>query len=92
MVPIAVLGAVFPVHPFDLIYNHGLRHLTGTTSLPRNGAPTRFACSIASIWVAAIALVFTATALSLLERAGFAPLMNLAGGFSAWEETAYPRT
>ena len=58
LVSIAALGAIFPVHPFDLIYNHGLRHLTGTTTLPHSGAPTRFACGIASVWVAAIALFF----------------------------------
>ncbi len=29
LVPVAVLAAVFPVHPFDLIYNYGLRYFTG---------------------------------------------------------------
>jgi hypothetical protein len=60
MVPIAALGAIFKVHPFDLIYNYGLRHLTGTRSLPRNGAPTRFACGVASVWLVATALAFEA--------------------------------
>ena len=32
--PIALLGAVLPVHPFDLIYNLGIRRLTGTGPLP----------------------------------------------------------
>ena len=44
LVPTAALAAAFPVHPFDLLYNHGLRHLTGTGPLPRRGAPSRFAC------------------------------------------------
>jgi len=31
---LAALAAASPVHPFDLIYNHGVRHLTGTGPLP----------------------------------------------------------
>lgn len=50
---VAVIGAVGPVHPFDLIYNLGIRHLRGTGPLPRRGAPTRFACGTAAIWLAA---------------------------------------
>ena len=60
MVPIAALGGILPVHPFDLIYNFGIRHLTGTRPLPRNGAPTRFACGIAAVWLVATALAFEA--------------------------------
>lgn len=58
MVPFAALGALVPVHPFDLIYNNGIRHLTGTQPLPRNGAPTRFACGLAVVWLIATALAF----------------------------------
>lgn len=58
LVPIALLGAVFPAHPFDLLYNLGLRHLTGTPPLPRNGAPRRFACGVATAWLIATALAF----------------------------------
>jgi hypothetical protein len=47
----AALGAVLPFHPFDLIYNLGIRHITGTPELPRNGAPRRFACAMASVWL-----------------------------------------
>jgi hypothetical protein len=60
MVPIAALGAILPIHPFDLIYNYGIRHLTGTQPLPRNGAPTRFACGVAAVWLVATALAFGA--------------------------------
>ena len=34
LVGIASLAAVFPVHPFDLIYNWGIRHLRGTRPIP----------------------------------------------------------
>jgi hypothetical protein len=59
MVPIAALGGIFPRHPFDLVYNRGVRYLTGTRPLPLNGAPTRFACAIASVGLVATALAFT---------------------------------
>ena len=45
---IALLGAVFPRHPFDLLYNHGVRYLTGTQPLPRHGPQRRFACGVAT--------------------------------------------
>ncbi len=48
---IAFLAAVFPVHPFDLIYNHGIRHATGTRPLPKRGPPARFACGVGALWL-----------------------------------------
>jgi hypothetical protein len=58
LIPIAALGAIFPVHPFDLIYNHGIRHLRKTGPLPRRRAPTRFACGLGSVWLVATAWAF----------------------------------
>ena len=58
MAPIAALGGIFPRHPFDLVYNYGVRHLTGTMPLPRNGAPTRFACGMAAPWIVGTAVAF----------------------------------
>jgi hypothetical protein len=43
---IAALAAASPVHPFDLIYNYGIRHVTGTGPLPRRGMPTRLGCGM----------------------------------------------
>lgn len=60
LVPISALGAIFPVHPFDLIYNYGVRHLTGTPPLPRNGTPKRFACGMGAVWIAVTAWMFGA--------------------------------
>lgn len=60
LVVIASLGAAFPVHPFDLIYNYGIRHLRGTPPLPRRGAPTRFACGLGACCLAAAAAAFQA--------------------------------
>jgi hypothetical protein len=58
LVPIAALAALLPVHPFDLIYNYGIRFMTGTSSLPRRGAPSRFACGLGAVWLVATAWVF----------------------------------
>ncbi len=62
---IAALGAVFPRHPFDLLYNYGLRHWAGTPALPRNGAPRRFACGVATVWLTATGLAFSAGMLAV---------------------------
>src|SRR5262245_24538621 len=55
---IAFTGAILPVHPFDLIHNLGLRHLTGTAPLPKRGAPTRFACGMGAAWLVVTAMLF----------------------------------
>ncbi len=65
LTPIAALAALFPVHPFDLIYNHGVRHLTGTGPLPKRGAPSRFACGVGAVWLVATALAFQSGRLRL---------------------------
>lgn len=62
LAPLAALGAIFPMHPFDLLYNYGVRHLTGTRRLPPNGAPRRFACAIAVLWLVATGWAFYAGA------------------------------
>jgi hypothetical protein len=54
----ALLGAAMPFHPFDLIYNYGLRFWLGRRALPPNGASRRFGCLIATVWLSATALAF----------------------------------
>src|SRR3954462_5870294 len=58
LVPFALLGAILPGHPFDVVYNLGLRHLFGTPSLPRYGTRRRLACVAASTALTASALSF----------------------------------
>lgn len=62
---IAFLGVLLPFHPFDLLYNHGLRHLTGTRPLPHQGPQRRFACGIATVWLLATGWAFHAGASTL---------------------------
>jgi len=60
LAPVAALAAASPVHPFDLIYNTGIRHLTGTGPLPRRGAPSRFACGVGAVFLLVTAWLFSA--------------------------------
>lgn len=60
LVPFAALGAILPGHPFDVLYNFGLRHLLGTPALPRYGIRRRFACALATIMIVAAAWSFQA--------------------------------
>lgn len=60
LVPFAALGAVLPGHPFDVLYNHGLRHVLRTPALPRYGARRRFACALATVMLVAAAWGFQA--------------------------------
>jgi hypothetical protein len=63
LTPIAALAALFPVHPFDLIYNYGIRYLRNTGPLPKRRAQSRFACGIGAVWSVATAWAFQSDAL-----------------------------
>jgi len=65
LMPLAALGALFSVHPVDLIYNHGIRHLRGTGPLPRRAPQTRFACGLGTVWLGATAWAFWSGAMGL---------------------------
>lgn len=56
----AVLGTMMRSHPFDYLYNFGVRRLIGTPPLPPNGAPRRFACGIAAVWLVVTGAAFAA--------------------------------
>jgi hypothetical protein len=62
---VAALGAVFPAHPFDLLYNGAIRHVTGTRPLPRHGPQRRFACGLAAAWLVGTGLAFERGAAAL---------------------------
>jgi hypothetical protein len=71
---IAFVGAVAPLHPFDLPYNLVIRHWTGTPPIPASGPPRRFACAVASMWLTgtAVTLATGAAALGLALGLAFA--------------------
>ena len=58
LVPFAALGAVLRGHPFEAIYNYGIRHIIGTQKLPPAQAPRRFACGVATIYLLVTIIAF----------------------------------
>ena len=58
LVPFALLGAVLPGHPFDLVYNRLIRHVINRREIPVYGRPRRFACLMASVMISITASVF----------------------------------
>jgi hypothetical protein len=55
LAPFAALGAILPIHPVDVPYNFVIRRWTRTPRLPSYGAPRRFSCVLAGVWVSATA-------------------------------------
>jgi hypothetical protein len=58
LVPLAALGALRQGHPFDALYNHGVRYLLGTRRLPPYGVPRRLACAVAAAWLSLTGAAF----------------------------------
>jgi hypothetical protein len=55
-------GFLTAKHPFDYVYDAVLRPLLGGPSVPPSPAPRRFACQMATPWIAAIAIALWAGA------------------------------
>ena len=60
LVPFAALGGILHTHPFDIFYNHGLRHIFKTPTLPPYSYRRRFACIMATVMLVASAWGFQA--------------------------------
>ena len=58
LVPIGAVAGWTRRHPFDLIWNHGLRHLSGAPELPPNPTRRRHAFKLATFWLAGVAVLF----------------------------------
>lgn len=56
---VAILGALLPTHPFDYLYNYGVRHLLGSPAIPRRTNQSRFACGLASVWLVVIIVLLS---------------------------------
>ncbi|MBI1175882.1 DUF4395 family protein [bacterium] len=56
LIPFAFLGAVLPWHPFDVPYQWFFRRWINGPAIPSYGAPRRFACAVATVWLGAIVL------------------------------------
>lgn len=62
LVPIGAVAGWTRRHPFDLIWNHGLRHLAAAPELPSNPTRRRHAFKLATIWLAGVAALLAAGA------------------------------
>jgi hypothetical protein len=60
LVPFTALGAILTGHPFDVLYNHGLRYLMGAPKFPPYGRRRRFAFAMATAMVTVAAGAFQA--------------------------------
>jgi hypothetical protein len=58
LVPIGAVAGWTRRHPFDLVWNQGLRHLTAAPELPPNPTPRRHAFKLGTVWLLAIGLLF----------------------------------
>ena len=62
LVPIGAIAGWTARHPFDLIWNHGLRHLAGAPELPPNPTGRRHSFKLATVWLAGVAALLAAEA------------------------------
>lgn len=88
LVPIAALGAAMKGHPFEIIYNHGLRHVLHTRPLPPANAPRRFACGVATIWLIAASGAFFAEAITTGRILGYS--LVVAAAFPTFTDFCIP--
>lgn len=58
LVPVGAVAGWTARHPFDHIWNRGLRHLTGAPELPPNPTRRRHAFKLATVWLAGVAALF----------------------------------
>ena len=60
LAPFAFLGGVLPWHPFDALYQFGIRRVLGTAPIPRYPLPRRLACFLATLVLVAAGWAFGA--------------------------------
>ena len=58
LIPFALLGGVMRGHPFDVVYNYGIRFVTLGPKIPAYGNPRRFGCLMASLVLSLTAASF----------------------------------
>ena len=58
MMVVAAFGVILPNHPFDYIYNYFLSGPMNKPKLPRRSKQLKFACTVATLWIAATIYLF----------------------------------
>ncbi len=57
LVPVGAVAGWTARHPFDLLWNHGLRRLFEAPPLPPNPTPRRHAFKLATLWLLAVGVL-----------------------------------
>src|SRR5262245_43798859 len=85
LAPLAALGAVLPGHPFDALYQFGIRRVLGTEAIPRYPLPRRLGCVLATVMLLVAGMAFQAGQPLLGQAVGWslaaAASVNVATGF-----------
>ena len=58
LAPLAIAGALFAVHPIDLVYNEVLAPILGKRPIEPCGPPRRFALLAAALWLIGTGFAF----------------------------------
>ena len=58
LVPVGAVAGWSARHPFDHLWNHGVRRLTGAPELPPNPTRRRHAFKLATVWLTGVAVLF----------------------------------
>ena len=64
LVPIGAVAGWTRRHPFDHIWNHAVRHALRGPELPLNPTRRRHAFKLATVWLAGVAVLFAAGAVT----------------------------
>ena len=62
LVPLGALAGFGARHPFDHLWNHVVRHVTGGPPLPPNPPRRRHAFKLATVWLAAVGVLLASGA------------------------------
>jgi hypothetical protein len=60
LVPVGLVAGWTSRHPFDYLWNRGVRYVAGAPELPPNPVRRRHAFKLATFWLAAVATLFAA--------------------------------
>ncbi len=85
---ITSVGIFLPFHPFDLLYNYGVRHLTGTGPFPNSGPQRQFAFGVATVSLVATGWAFYIGATTVGIALGVA--LILVGGLASTTNFCIP--
>ena len=62
LTPVGAVAGWTRRHPFDHLWNHGVRHLLHAPNLPPNPTRRRHAFKLATVWLAGLATLFAVDA------------------------------